>query len=238
MTTTQSKLRKPMYKGLCIGILATVGLTLVLETDAHPGRQDENGGHYDGGSYHCHATVCEMPYSITRGSYRSIFEKPSERDKFFNPDDWRFNLDFDGDCQTTRHEILALTSTTLVTYTNPRNCEVRSGHWVDEYTGKEFTIAATLGLDHIIPLRYAHSHGGDAWPSNKRLAFANDPLNLILVERKEIRRKRQRGPSRYLPRKEYQCDYAKQWQTITDKYELSLSNKDRNRINAILKTCL
>lgn len=237
MTDTGANPHRQACNHLHISVIAAGLLSMGFNAVAHPGRVDENGGHNDGSSYHCHASQCEIPYSFTRGSYRSIFETPTERDKFFNPDDWPFDLDFDGDCQSTRNEILVATSTVTVRFTNPRNCEVRSGRWVDEYTGQEFTVAAPLRLDHIIPLKYAHNHGGDAWSPNKRVAFANDPLNLVLSGSKEIRRKRNRGPNRYLPREEYHCDYARQWQTIADKYEISLPNQDRNRIDAIMKSC-
>ncbi len=129
------------------------------------------------------------------------------------------------------------TSRAPVRYTNPRNCEVRTGEWLDEYTGKLFTVAAQIDLDHIVPLRYAHNVGGDRWPPNKKVAFANDPMNLLLSERSEIRKKGDKGPSQYLPREEYQCDYARQWEAIAEKYEIRLVNRDKNKIASILKDC-
>ncbi|MEK7259554.1 MAG: HNH endonuclease, partial [Pseudomonadota bacterium] len=70
-----------------------------------------------------------------------------------------------------------------------------------------------------------------------KIAFANDPANLILTERSELRKKGDRGPSRYLPREEYQCDYARQWLAIAEKYELRMANQDRNRITVLLREC-
>lgn len=207
-------------------------------TLAHPGPLDQNGGHYDGQSYHCHMPDCEMPDSFFRGGQDSFFFDPQTRDKFFNEVDWDYKKDYDGDCQTTRNEILVITSRAPVNYTNPRNCEVRLGEWFDEYTGKTFTVAAQIDIDHVIPLRYAHNQGGDAWPAEKKLMFANDPVNIMLTERSEIRRKNERGPSRYLPREEYQCDYVRQWQAIAEKYDLRLANADRNRITVLLRDCV
>ena len=89
----------------------------------------------------------------------------------------------------------------------------------------------------MIPLRYAHNQGGDAWPPEKKLMFANDPANIVLTERSEIRRKNERGPSRYLPREEYRCAYVRQWEAIAEKYDLRLANADRNRITVILRDC-
>jgi hypothetical protein len=219
------------------GLMISASCVMASQSQAHPGPLDENGGHYNGGSYHCHMSVCEQPDTFTRNGRDSFFLDPRSRDKFYNEADWPFDEDFDGDCQNTRNEILVATSRAPVRYTNPRNCEARTGEWFDEYTGETFTVAAQIDLDHIIPLRYAHSQGGDRWPLNKKVAFANDPMNLILTERSEIRRKGERGPTRYLPRDEYQCAYVRQWLAIAEKYDLRLANGDKNRITVILRDC-
>ena len=84
---------------------------------------------------------------------------------------------------------------------------------------------------------YAHTHGGDRWPAQKKLQFSNDPINLVLIKRREIRRKRDRGPDRYLPREEFQCEYVRLWQAIADKYNLQLGSRDRNEITVVLRDC-
>ena len=205
----------------------------------HAGNLDLNGGHYWGQSYHCHVTACEMPdtFDFRRRARDSLLTDYRKREKFFNEDDWSFEEDFDGDCQSTRQEILVLTSRVNVRYTNPRNCIVRTGEWLDEYTGELFKVAVKLEVDHIIPRMYAHTHGGDRWTPEKKLTFANDPLNIMLVERREIRRKRDRGPSRYLPRDEFQCEYVSLWNQISEKYDLQLSTTDRSTISRLNADC-
>ena len=205
----------------------------------HAGNLDLNGGHYWGQSYHCHVTACEMPdtFDFRRRARDSLLTDYRQREKFFNEDDWTYEEDFDGDCQSTRQEILVLTSRVDVRYTNPRNCVVRTGEWLDEYTGELFKVAVKLEVDHIIPRMYAHTHGGDRWTPEKKLAFANDPLNIMLVERREIRRKRDRGPSRYLPRAEFQCEYINLWNQISEKYDLQLSTIDRSTISRLTADC-
>ena len=204
---------------------------------AHPGPLDDNGGHYDGPSYHCHIGGCEQPDTFTRGSRDSFFFDPQSRDRFFNEADWTLFEGNSSNCRSIRQTMLVMTSRDLVRFTNPRECEVRLGEWLDEYTGKRFQVANQLELDHIIPRRYAHNQGGDRWPAGKKFEFSNDPQNLILVERREARRKGDRGPSGYLPREEYQCDYVRQWQAIADKYDLRLDNRDSNRVLIILRGC-
>ena len=202
----------------------------------HAGNLDENGGHYWGQSYHCHLGGCEIPdtFDLRRRPRDSLFTDYRSREKFFNDDDWNFELDFDGDCQSTRQEMLILTSRIEVRYTNPRNCVVRTGEWFDEYTGETFEVAVQVEIDHIIPRMYAHTHGGDRWMPEMKLQFSNDPMNMMLIERREVRRKRDRGPSRYLPREEFQCEYVYLWDQLSDKYDLQLSSSDRSTISRIL----
>lgn len=205
----------------------------------HPGDLDRNGGHYFGASYHCHMAGCEMPDTFTPGRARrdGLLTDYRGREKFFNEADWTFEIDLDRDCQNTRQEMLVLTSRSEVKYTNPRNCVVRTGEWLDEYTGETFTVAAQLEVSHIIPPLYAHTHGGDRWMPQKKLMFANDPLNIVMVERREARRKRDRGPDRWMPREGYQCEYARLWQTIAEKYDLQLGASDRAEIGRVLRDC-
>lgn len=206
---------------------------------SHPGSLDINGGHYMGRSYHCHMPACVIPDTFTPGRIgRDGFMTDRRgRERFFNEDDWSFEEDYDGDCQSTRQEMLVLTSRTEVRYTNPRNCVVRTGEWLDEYTGEIFTVAVQVDIDHVIPRMYAHVHGGDRWSPQEKLQFSNDPLNIMIVDKNEIRRKRDRGPSRYLPREEFQCEYARLWDAIADKYNLQLASNDRGTIRKILKDC-
>jgi hypothetical protein len=182
---------------------------------------------------------CEMPdtFDFTRRARDSLLTDYRAREKFFNDDDWSFEQDFDGDCQSTRQEMLILTSRSEVRYTNPRNCVVRTGEWFDEYTGEMSEVAVQIDIDHVIPRMYAHTHGGDRWMPEMKLQFSNDPLNLMLIERREIRRKRDRGPSRYLPRDEFQCEYVNLWNQLSEKYRLQLSSTDRSTISRILDDC-
>lgn len=218
-------------------LLLSVLISLPLAAFGHVGRTDINGGHYFGQSYHCHMRGCQIPDTFTRIGRDSMLRNNRDRERFFNIDDWSFEEDYDEDCQSTRQEMLILTSRTEVKYTNPRNCVVRTGEWFDEYTGKNFKVAVQIDIDHVIPLMYAHVNGGDRWDANKKLQFANDPMNIMLVEKREIRRKSERGPDRYLPREEFQCEYAALWDALADKYNLTLNTRDQAEISKIRRDC-
>ena len=214
--------------------IALFGATVLW---AHAGSLDQNGGHYQFNSYHCHLGGCEMPDTFNRVGRDSLLIDRRDREKFFNEDDWNFEQDFDNDCQSTRQEMLVLTSRVDARFTNPRNCIVRTGEWLDEYTGDVFTVATQVDIDHVIPRLYAHTHGGDRWPQSRKIQFSNDPLNLMIVEKREIRRKSNRGPSRYLPRKEFQCEYARLWRGLATKYDLDIDQRDNSALKKIESGC-
>lgn len=155
----------------------------------------------------------------------------------YNRSEWRHWQDFDRDCQNTRHELLIRTSLDYVTFTNDRNCTVRSGRWIGPYTGQTFTLASDVDIDHVIPLKYAHDHGGASWSSTLKMVFANDPENLLVTEDNANQSKSAKGPSEYLPRSEYQCEYALKWDFLASKYELNLNANDSAVIDQILDGC-
>ena len=62
-------------------------------------------------------------------------------------------------------------------------------------------------------------------------------LNLLLVDQGENQLKGAKGPSGYLPRKEYQCDYVKKWQLVATKYKLELPVTDRRVLLSISTEC-
>ena len=216
--------------------MASVRLLLSPTSQAHEDiGYDLNGGHYDsGGFYHCHLDGCRE--TVSRNSYRSRALNRSDMDIYYNPDDWPYWQLAEG-CKTIRTVILQTTSKVPVTWTNPRQCEIREGLWVDEYTGEEFTRAAQMEIDHIIPPQYASASNGYQWDYGKRVAFANDPFNLIPVGRETHRKKRERGIGDWQPREEFTCDYAQNWREISEKYDLDLFAEDTSRINKVMESC-
>jgi hypothetical protein len=218
-------------------IKVVVLLAMSTAASAHDTKPyDLNGGHYDdGGYYHCHLVGCvEVP---SRNQYRSRVFSVRDMDDYYLQEDWPYFLSPDGNCRTMRTIVLESTSRIPVTYTNPRQCEVREGLWVDEYTGEEFTRAAALEIDHIIHPKYANATNGYQWDYSKRAGFANDAINLIPVGRETARKKRQRSIGEWRPRDEFVCQYAQNWQQVAEKYDLDLFARDTSRVNTILSDC-
>jgi hypothetical protein len=198
---------------------------------------DLNGGHWEPwGDYQCHSDGCRP--TVSRNQYRSrVFTNANDQDLYYLKEDWP-HWELVSQCKTSRTFVLEQTSKVPVTWSNPRQCEIREGLWIDEYSGEEFTRGAQLEIDHIIPLKYANSSNGYQWDDGKRASFANDPLNLIAVSRDVHRKKRERSIGSWQPpREEFACEYAVAWKQVSDKYDLDLFARDTSRMNKILSGC-
>lgn len=129
------------------------------------------------------------------------------------------DADFDG--QNARAEVLIAWSETEVTFTDDRARTVAAGQWPGLYTGETFTSARQVDIDHVVPLAYAWSRGAWRWTSDKRRAFANDPLNLLPVQASANRQKGAKGPMEWMPPDEgFACEYLLRWRRVIDAYLL------------------
>lgn len=152
---------------------------------------------------------------------------PSDRNRQYRREDYLLRWpDNDNDCQNLRHELLVRESRSDVTFTNSGNCVVSTGIWFDPYTEVELNQASDLDVDHVIPLAYAHDHGGYAWSNKMKKAFAVDQDNLLLVDDYENSVKGSKGPSEYLPAKGFHCEYLSIWKRVAEKYNIELDEAD------------
>ncbi len=112
---------------------------------------------------------------------------------------WNHWIDSDNDCQNTWHELLLRGSLEPVTFSTTSQCRVVTGKWYGQYFGIFFTESSDLDLDHIIPLKWAHDHGGWRWSAVDKQRFANDYQNLILVDDGRNQSKGAKGPGEWMP---------------------------------------
>jgi Domain of unknown function (DUF1994). len=158
--------------------------------------------------------------------------------RLYDRDAWPHWSDHDGDCQNTRAEILITRSAVPVTFTNKRNCTVKTGRWIGGFTGDTFTTASDVDIDHVVPLKWAHGHGGQAWSRSKKERFANDPANLIIVDDGLNSQKGAKGPDDWLPLGQpYQCVYLQKFVTIVDKYGLEFVNVEKAKVKELQLAC-
>ena len=161
-----------------IFILASVFLFGLA--NAHSGRTNSSGCHNDrkNGGYHCHNSGSLLKTSSSSSSHSSI----SRHSQNYDRSDWPHWIDDDSDCQNTRAEILIRDSKTPVKFKRNKGCTVTWGTWFDLYTGQTFFKASDVDIDHVVPLKHAHEHGGASWSRRQKRIFANDMENLLTVE--------------------------------------------------------
>ncbi|BCD97739.1 HNH endonuclease [Marinagarivorans cellulosilyticus] len=209
-------------------------LLLILSSTAfgHGGGLDSNGGHNDrkNGGYHCHREPC---FSVQNKSTEAVEEAVNQKLEFsyiYNRDDWQHWSDFDGDCMNTRHEILLAQADGQVKK-SPDGCYVSVGTWLDPFSGKTLHRASDLDVDHIVPLKWAHDHGGADWPRNKKERFANDPRNLLAVDDGLNQAKGAKGPNEWMPpNQSFRCEYLELWQTVLKEYPSLKMNSTEERV--------
>lgn len=144
----------------------------------------------------------------------------------------------------TREDVLARDlsdTTTRVTDTCPRT--VVTGEFRSPYTG-EFLLfsreraAGAVQIDHVVPLAYAWVMGAREWPAGQRLAFANDPANLIAVDAASNQDKSDAEPARWLPpNRRFHCQYAVAFVRVSAHYRLALDVASRDVLAGVLDDC-
>jgi hypothetical protein len=184
----------------------------------HGGGLDGNGGHNNmkTGEYHCHREPCISTHQQVQSATKEAALTGRSYSTLYDRDDWGGWIDEDGDCENTRAEILIRDSQTEVSFDG---CRVVSGLWNLPYWGDTATQATQIDIDHIIPLKWAHGHGGDRWSSGRKRTFANDPDNLLATSSSANRSKGAKGPDEWMP-KVNGCSYAQRWGRLIEKYGL------------------
>ncbi|WP_300499798.1 HNH endonuclease family protein [Marinobacter sp.] len=138
-------------------------------------------------------------------------------------------VDKDNDCLNERHELLEQLSTGPVHYSDDK-CRVTRGRWNDPYTGKVFFDSSDVDVDHVVALKRAWDKGASTWSDNKRERFANDPINLLVVDDGTNQSKGAKSVLGWLPpNKAYHCNYATRYLRVLITYELEKSYQNKVR---------
>lgn len=122
---------------------------------------------------------------------------------------------------------------------SPDGCSVIDGRWRDPYTNVWIYDAKELDIDHVVPLKWAHEHGGAAWPRERKRAFAQDMdycCHLVPVKASENRSKSDRGPADYQP-PSGRCEYAIHFVVTVWRYGLTVDAREREALDGMLGSC-
>ncbi|WP_444928222.1 HNH endonuclease family protein [Microbulbifer sp. TRSA002] len=106
---------------------------------------------------------------------------------------------------------------------------------MDPYTGQFFNLASDLDVEHIVPLSWAHGHGGANWTVELKRQFAEDPENLWLVDDGRNQSKGDKSPDEWMPPYEpVQAIYVQRFMAIVEKYGLAFLEQESAQILALL----
>lgn len=151
-------------------------------------------------------------------------------------------VDVDRNGCRTRDDILARDLLDLVV--DDGGCRVLSGTLIDPYDGTpvDFVFgpdtSPAVQIDHVVALAWAWRHGAEEWTFEQRVAFANDPRNLVASSEATNQAKRDFGPGDWLPDDpELRCGFVETWVEVLAVYDLGINGDDKAAADAVLRTC-
>ncbi|PPG86361.1 HNH endonuclease family protein [Rathayibacter sp. AY1H2] len=144
----------------------------------------------------------------------------------------------------TRNDVLGRDLLAPVFKPGTRDCKVLTGTLIDPYDGASVAFVSgtdtsrLVQIDHVVALGWAWHHGAWSWTDEQRLAFANDPANLVAASEQTNRAKSDAGPGEWLPQAaELRCGYVEQFVEVLSVYGLGIDARDRAASEAVLAGC-
>ncbi len=144
----------------------------------------------------------------------------------------------------TRNDVLRrdLVDTALDPAT--RGCVVLSGTLADPFSGTTIPFergqvtSSDVQIDHVVALSDAWQKGAQQWTAEQRLAFGNDPLNLLAVDGALNGQKGDGDAATWLPpNRPYRCAYVARQVSVKAKYGAWVTEAERAAIEHVLTDC-
>jgi hypothetical protein len=152
------------------------------------------------------------------------------------------NVEFGHNGCDTRDDILRRDLANLVV--RPGTCFAQSGTLHDPYTGTTIDFVRgpdtsdSVEIDHVVSLADAWYKGARLWEAQRRVDFANDPINLLAVSPKANFDKAFRDAASWLPPNEaFRCDFVARQVNVKTVYGLWVSSKEKQAIAEVLARC-
>jgi hypothetical protein len=144
----------------------------------------------------------------------------------------------------TRNDILRRDLVALALKPGTQGCVAAAGTLPDPYSAESIPFVRGPGtstavqIDHVVALSDAWQKGAQQWPREQRLAFANDPLNLLAVKGSLNQQKGDGDAATWLPpNKPYRCAYVARIVAVKQAYGLWVTAAERDAIARVLATC-
>ncbi|MBW4040875.1 MAG: HNH endonuclease [Acidobacteria bacterium] len=149
-------------------------------------------------------------------------------------------LDADRNGCDTRDDILRRDLTNV---TGTR-CTVSTGVLHDPYTRATIDFvrgartSAAVQIDHVVPLGDAWQTGAQGWTQAKRIALANDPINLLAVDGPTNEQKGDSDAASWLPPNTgFRCSYVAHQVGVKHAYGLWVTGAEKAAMQRILGGC-
>ena len=153
-------------------------------------------------------------------------------------------VDTDHNGCDTRNDVLARDLTGVAYRSGTHDCVVVSGTLLDPYTRttihfvRGVRTSDAVQIDHVVALGDSWQKGAQPWPAGERIAFANDPLNLLAVSGPVNQRKGDADTATWLPpNKSYRCDYVARQVAVKRRYALWVTPAEKDAMVRVLSTC-
>ena len=125
-----------------------------------------------------------------------------------------------------------------MTYADSNPCRVVTGSWTTPWTHATLRSAADIQIDHHVAVADAHRSGGHAWSPALKSLFYNDVENLNALASEVNQAKSAYAPDRWRPELESTwCQYARQWISVKERYQLSITHAEKRALSQMINTC-
>src|SRR4051812_36639274 len=141
----------------------------------------------------------------------------------------------------TRDRILARDLGDIV-FAIGSDCRIQSGVLSDPYTATRVEFvrggASEVDIDHVVALGDAWQKGAQHWSYERRVQFANDPLNLLSADASANRQKGDGDAASWLPRnKSSRCDYVARQIAVKRRYRAWVTGAEKDAMTRVLGRC-
>ncbi len=142
----------------------------------------------------------------------------------------------------TRNDILNRDLTARTWRAGTHGCVVLTGTLAEPYIGRtvvfEKSHAIDVQIDHVVALSDAWQKGAQLLTAAQRLAFANDPLNLLAVDGRTNEAKGDGDAATWLPpNKPFRCAYVARQIAVKARYVLWTTAAEHAAMARVLATC-
>jgi Protein of unknown function (DUF1524)/Excalibur calcium-binding domain len=144
----------------------------------------------------------------------------------------------------TRNDVLARDLTGETFKPGTRDCVVAAGTLADPYSGATIEFrrgqdtSDDVQIDHVVAVSDAWQKGAQAWDDGTRVAFYNDPLNLLAVDGPLNQQKGDGDAATWLPPDgSFRCSYVARQIAVKSSYRLWVTAAERDAMARVLERC-